>query len=78
MFWPPTSLVASTPVGMDTYTAPTHDLTELLAAVSAASSLDQMSTLMLGVRAWLANHPDDREMREILQDLMRKEHAYFD
>ena len=47
-------------------------------AVSAASSLDQISTLMLRVRAWLANHPDDREMREILQDLMGKEHAYFD
>ncbi len=63
---------------MDTYTAPTHDLTELLAAISAASSLDQISTLMLRVRAWLANHPDDRAMREILQDLMRKEHAYSD
>ncbi|MEP7059693.1 MAG: hypothetical protein ABI828_03085 [Actinomycetota bacterium] len=63
---------------MDTHTLPANDLTELLAAVSAASCLDQISTLMLRVRAWLADHPDDAQMQGVLQDLMRMEHAYFD
>ena len=47
--------------------------TELLSLVSTASSLNQISSVTAGIRAWLADHPDDEEMREVFQELARRE-----
>ena len=55
----------------------TMDRTRLLELVSAAASLDQISTVMAGVRTWLAEHPDDDEMRSAFQQLMRLEREHF-
>jgi hypothetical protein len=53
------------------------DRTTLLHLVSTAATLDQISTLMAGVRAWLAEHPDDDEMRGAFQQLARLEREHF-
>jgi hypothetical protein len=53
------------------------DRTELLHEVSTASSLQQISSVMASVRAWLAEHPDDREMREAILTLTRVERQHF-
>jgi hypothetical protein len=52
------------------------DRTELLHEVSTASSLQQISSVMTSVRAWLAEHPDDREMREAIGTLTRVEQQF--
>ncbi|HUL84504.1 MAG TPA: hypothetical protein VLX89_03180 [Actinomycetota bacterium] len=46
---------------------------ELFELVSSASSLNQISSVTAGVRAWLAEHPDDDEMRDVFQELARRE-----
>jgi hypothetical protein len=51
--------------------------TELLALVSTASSLNQISSVMAGVRSWLVDHPDDEEMREAVAELSTLERGYF-
>ena len=51
--------------------------TELLALVSTASSLNRISSLMAGMRAWLAEHPDDDEMRGAILELSRMEREHF-
>lgn len=51
--------------------------TELLQHVSGASSLNQISSLMAGVRAWLAEHPEDDEMHEVFRQLARQEREHF-
>jgi hypothetical protein len=51
--------------------------TELLRQVSAASSLNQISSVMAGLRAWLAEHPDDDEMHEVVRELARAEREHF-
>ena len=51
--------------------------TQLLALVSTASSLNQISSVMAGVRAWLADHPDDEEMRGVIRELSRMEREHF-
>ncbi len=51
--------------------------TELLSLVSSASSLNQISSLMAGVRAWLIDHPDDEEMRSMVLQLSRMEREHF-
>lgn len=53
------------------------DRTHLLQLVSTAASLDQISTVMAGVRTWLAEHPDDDEMRSAFQQLARLEREHF-
>jgi hypothetical protein len=51
--------------------------TELLSLVSTASSLNQISSLMAGMRSWLAAHPDDEEMRGAVLELSRLEREHF-
>jgi hypothetical protein len=51
--------------------------TELLRLVSQASSLNQISSVMAGARSWLADHPDDEEMRSAIQALSRLERDHF-
>ena len=53
------------------------DRTALLAQVSTASSLNQISTAITGVRNWLAEHPDDDEMRHAFQQLTRLERNHW-
>ena len=47
------------------------DRTQLLAQVSTASSPNDISTAIAGVRTWLAQHPEDDEMRGAFQQLIR-------
>ena len=49
------------------------DRSELLSLVSTATSLNQISSLTAGIRAWLADNPDDEEMRDVFQELTRRE-----
>jgi len=51
--------------------------TELLQLVSHASSLNQISSVMAGIRGWLADHPDDEEMRHAIVELSRLEREHF-
>jgi hypothetical protein len=51
--------------------------TELLALVSTASSLNQISSVMAGLRAWLSDHPDDDEIRSAVFELSRMEREHF-
>jgi hypothetical protein len=51
--------------------------TELLQLVSHASSLNQISSVMAGIRRWLADHPEDDEMRHALVELSRMEREHF-
>jgi hypothetical protein len=51
--------------------------TELLELVSHASSLNQISSVMAGIRRWLVDHPDDDEMRRALVELSRMEREHF-
>jgi hypothetical protein len=51
--------------------------TELLGLVSQASSLNQISSVMAGARSWLADHPDDEEMRSVVMELSRLERQHF-
>lgn len=53
------------------------DRTELLRLVSNASTLNQISSVMAGVRAWLADHPEDQEMRDAIAVLSRMEREHF-
>lgn len=49
------------------------DRTRLLELVSHAASLNQISSAMAGVRMWLADHPEDDEMRRAFLQLTRLE-----
>ena len=51
--------------------------TELLQLVSHASSLNQISSVMAGIRRWLADHPEDDEMRRAIVELSRMEREHF-
>jgi hypothetical protein len=51
--------------------------TELLELVSSASSLNQISSVMAGIRRWLVDHPDDDEMRQAITELSRMEREHF-
>lgn len=53
------------------------DRTGLFSMVSSASSLNQISSVMAAVREWLASHPEDSEMRDVLEGLGRMERGYF-
>jgi hypothetical protein len=53
------------------------DRSELLAHVSQASSLNQISSLMAAARSWLADHPDDDEIRAAIWQLSRMERDHF-
>lgn len=53
------------------------DRTTLIGLVSSAATLDQISTVMAGVRTWLAEHPEDDEMRTAFQQLARLEREHF-
>jgi len=53
------------------------DRTALFSMVSSASSLNQISSVMAAVREWLAAHPEDSEMRDVLEGLARMERGYF-
>jgi len=45
------------------------DRTQLLAEVSTASSPNDISTVIAGVRTWLSEHPEDDEMHLAFQQL---------
>jgi hypothetical protein len=47
------------------------DRMELLAQVSTAFSPNDISSAVAGLRTWLAEHPEDDEMRLALQQLTR-------
>ena len=47
------------------------DRMELLAQVSTASSPNDISTAVAGLRTWLAEHPEDDEMHLAFQQLTR-------
>jgi hypothetical protein len=47
------------------------DRMELLAQISTASSPNDISTAVAGLRTWLAEHPDDDEMQCAFQQLTR-------
>jgi hypothetical protein len=51
--------------------------TELLNLVSHASSLNQISSVMAGIRRWLIDHPEDDEMRRAIVELSRMEREHF-
>lgn len=51
--------------------------TELLRQVSTASSLNQISSVMASLRAWLAEHPDDDALHDAFRDLARAEREHF-
>ena len=53
------------------------DRSELLSRVSTASSLNQISSVMASVRTWLAEHPDDDDMRDAVLLLSRMEREHF-
>jgi hypothetical protein len=53
------------------------DRSELLAHISEASSLNQISSLMAAARAWLADHPDDDDIRAAVWQLTRMEREHF-
>ena len=53
------------------------DRTTLLSLVSSASPLNQISSVMVAVREWLCDHPNDSDMREVLEGLARMERSYF-
>jgi hypothetical protein len=53
------------------------DRTNLLSMVSSASSLNQISSVTAALREWLGEHPDDAEMRDVLQGLARRERGYL-
>jgi hypothetical protein len=49
------------------------DRTELLSQVSSAASLNQISSVIAGIRAWLAEHPDDDDMHQAFREITRLE-----
>lgn len=53
------------------------DRTQLLSRVSSASSLNQISSVMAGIREWLVEHPDDEDMRDAFQGLARLEREHW-
>ncbi len=53
------------------------DRTQLLAQVSTASSPNDISTAIAGVRTWLAQHPEDDEMRGAFQQLTRLDRNHW-
>ena len=53
------------------------DRSELLAQVSQASSLNQISSVMAAARTWLADNPDDDEIRNAIWQLSRLEREHF-
>ena len=53
------------------------DRSELLAQVSHASSLNQISSVMAAARTWLVDNPDDDEIRSAIWQLSRMEREHF-
>ena len=45
--------------------------------VSSTSSLDQISSVMAALREWLAEHPEDTEMRDVVEGVIRAERGYL-
>ena len=45
--------------------------------VSSTSSLDQISSVMAALREWLAEHPEDTEMRDVVAGVIRAERGYL-
>jgi len=56
---------------------PCMDRTALLSMVSSTSSLDQISSVMAALREWLAEHPEDAEMRDVVEGVIRAERGYL-
>lgn len=54
-----------------------EERTELLSTISAASSLNQISSAMSAARAWLSEHPDDDQVRDGVQGLARLEREHL-
>jgi hypothetical protein len=46
---------------------------DLLSRMHAASSPNDISSAISEARAWLAEHPDDDEVRNAIRDLARQE-----
>jgi hypothetical protein len=53
------------------------DRTTLLSMVTSAASLNQISSVTVALRQWLIEHPEDAEMRDALQGLLRTERAFL-
>lgn len=53
------------------------DRTQLLAQVSTASSPNDISTVIAGLRTWLADHPEDDEMHLAFQRLTRLDRNHW-
>jgi hypothetical protein len=50
---------------------------ELISRVSTASSPNDISTAMAGIRTWLAEHPEDDEMHRAFQQLTRLDRSHW-
>jgi hypothetical protein len=53
------------------------DRTTIVAQMCAASSPNEMSDAINAARGWLADNPDDEELRSRLQYLMRAEREHL-
>jgi hypothetical protein len=53
------------------------DRTTIVAQMCAASSPNQISDAINAARAWLAENPQDEELRTRLQQLMRTEREHL-
>ena len=54
-------------------TTPVMDRNDLLRALTSAATPHQTSSAMSEARSWLADHPDDDDVREAVQHLARME-----
>ena len=50
---------------------------ELLALTHSASSPNDIATAFTAARAWLAEHPDDEDVRAAVQELARQEREHW-
>jgi hypothetical protein len=53
------------------------DRTTIAAQMRAASSPNDICNAINAARAWLADHPEDDDLRTALQHLMRAEREHF-
>ena len=53
------------------------DRAHIVAEMQNATSPNDMSDAINAARGWLAEHPDDDELRSTLQQLMRAEREHF-
>lgn len=49
------------------------DRSELITQITSASSLNDISSALSAARYWLAEHPQDEDIRDVMQRLTREE-----